>query len=409
MLRILRGQSHPATPPSPRVLGIDEWAWKKGHRYGTILCDLEARQVIDLLPTRDAETVAAWLRQHPTVQVVSRDRAGAFADAIAKGGPSASQVADRWHLLNNLLKTLIALLERHRGTVREVRESFRGANAQLSVPHESQDTRTRVRQRKEQNRERRIDLYLRMRELIDKGESQTQAAATLGLGLRTVQRWVACGVFRERKHREFSSQVDAFGPYWEKRVANGCRSATVLWREINRQGYQGKVVSVWEWLQRHFGGLRKARTGSSPAKRKSPLCLEKIAWMMLKTTPRRSSFLKALYRVPAALKSLARKAESFFEIIRKRNASLWPAWLQMALRSPLASFAGRLQRDEKAVAAPLEADQTADVRPCRLRFAQTARSPASMILSWKHGRPATTFTSSKVSQNPNNSECYSKG
>jgi hypothetical protein len=78
--------------------------------------------------------------------------------------------------------------------------------------------------------------------------------------------------------------------------------------------------------------------------------------MMLKTTPRRSPLLKALYRASAVLKSLARAAKSFFEIIRKRNASLWPAWLQMALRSPLASFAGRLQRDEKAVAEALRAD-----------------------------------------------------
>jgi transposase len=353
MLRTLRGQSHPATTPSPRVLGIDEWAWKKGHRYGTILCDLEAARVVDLLPTRDAETVAAWLRQHPTVQVVSRDRAGAFADAIAKGAPSASQVADRWHLLNNLLETLIASLERHRGTVREVRTSFRGAEEKLPVPHELEDTWTTALQRKEQNRERRIDLYQRMRELIDNGESQTQAAATLGLGLRTVQRWVACGVFRERKHRAFSSQVDPFGPYLEKRVAEGCRSTTVLWREISRQGYQGKLVSVWDWLQGRFGGLRKTQSGGPPVKRRSTLCLEKVAWMMLKTTPRRSPFLKALYRASAGLKFLARAAKSFFEMIRKRDASRWPAWLQMALRSPLASFARRLQRDEKAVAEAL--------------------------------------------------------
>ena len=353
LLRTLRGQSHPATTPSPRVLGIDEWAWKKGHRYGTILCDLEAGQVVDLLPTRDAETVAAWLRQHPTVQVVSRDRAGAFADAIAKGAPSASQVADRWHLLNNLLETLIGLLERHRATVREVRDSFRAAREQRSVSYESDDALTKTLQRKKQNRERRIDLYQRMRELIDNGKSQAQAAATLGLGLRTVQRWVAYGVFRERKHRVFSSQVDAFGPYLKKRVADGCRSATALWREISRRGYQGRVVSVWDWLQRRFEGLRNTRTGAPLEKRRSPFCLEKVAWLILKTTPQKSPFLEALFQASAELKSLARAARSFFDMIRKRDASAWPAWLEMASRSPLASFARRLRRDEKAVAEAL--------------------------------------------------------
>ena len=193
-----------------------------------------------------------------------------------------------------------------------------------------------------------------MRELIDNGKSQTQVAVTLGLGLRTVQRWIACDVFRERKHRAFSSQVNAFGPYLEKRVADGCRSATALWREISQQGYQGKMVSVWEWLQRRFGGLRNKRTRSAPpVKRRSPLCLEKVAWLMLKTTPRKSPFLKALYRASAELKSLGRVAKILFEMIRKRDASPWPAWLQMAMRSPLASFARRLQRDEKAVAEAL--------------------------------------------------------
>ena len=99
--------------------------------------------MVDLLPTRDAEAEAAWLRRHPTVQIVSRDRAGAFADAIARGAPYASQVADRWHLLNNLLETIIASLEHHRGMIREVRESFRGKDAQLAVFHESEATRRR--------------------------------------------------------------------------------------------------------------------------------------------------------------------------------------------------------------------------------------------------------------------------
>jgi transposase len=133
----------------------------------------------------------------------------------------------------------------------------------------------------------------------------------------------------------------------------GCRSATALWREISRQGYQGKVVSIWDWLQRRFEGLRNARTSGPPVKKRSPLCLEKVAWLMLKTTPRRSPFVRALYRASAELKSLARVAKSLFEMIRKRDVSPWPTWLQMAMRSPLASFARRLQRDEKAVAQAL--------------------------------------------------------
>jgi transposase len=119
-VRALRKRPRPSASSVPRVLGIDEWAWKKVHRYGTILCDLEQRRVIDLLPNGRTETVAAWLRQHPSVQVVSRDRASSFADAIAKGAPKALQVADRWHLLNNLLETLVRSLERHRHTMNEV-------------------------------------------------------------------------------------------------------------------------------------------------------------------------------------------------------------------------------------------------------------------------------------------------
>lgn len=84
LLRELRRHSKSASA-TPRVLGIDEWAWKKGHRYGTILCDLERGKVIDLLPTRDTATVAAWLSQHPTIEVVSRDRASSFADVVRRG------------------------------------------------------------------------------------------------------------------------------------------------------------------------------------------------------------------------------------------------------------------------------------------------------------------------------------
>lgn len=222
LLRALRRRARPSDGAPVRVLGIDEWAWKKGHRYGTMLCDLEQGRVIDLLPDRRSETVAAWLRQHPSIEVVSRDRAGAFADAIAKGAPHAAQVADRWHLLNNLVDTLTRSLERHGGILRQVAEkSSRKSATRASVPvRPEQPTQALVR--KEQIRERRLRRYDELRHLLDRGLNRSEAARQLGMPLRTVQRWLAYGVFPERRHRVFSSTVDPYGPHLEKRYLGAC-------------------------------------------------------------------------------------------------------------------------------------------------------------------------------------------
>ncbi|CAN5628424.1 hypothetical protein BH10ACI4_BH10ACI4_07860 [soil metagenome] len=285
LLQELRRRAPSSAPASPSVLGIDEWAWKKGHRYGTILCDLERGRVIDLLPTRDSETVAAWLQQHPRIQVVSRDRAAAFAHAIRKGAPNAVQVADRWHLLNNLVDTLLRSLERHRGTVREVRDGLEAPpRTQLVRSSDPEDLQTLAALRTQQKRKARLELYQQMTELIALGKSQSEAAASVGVSLLTVQRWIATGVLPERKHRVFSSHVDAFGPYLEKRFEEGCTNASQLWREIRQQGFRGNGSGVWRWLQCHFECLRTSRT-IPPVKRRPPLCLEHVAWLMLKADP----------------------------------------------------------------------------------------------------------------------------
>jgi transposase len=112
---LLRRVKRAGPPPSgtPRLVGIDDWAWCKGQRYGTIVVDLETGDVIDLLPDRDAATVKAWLEAHPGVELISRDRSSAYSQAAAEAAPEARQVADRWHLLKNVREAVERFLERH--------------------------------------------------------------------------------------------------------------------------------------------------------------------------------------------------------------------------------------------------------------------------------------------------------
>src|SRR5499426_4867328 len=124
LLRLLRRQPEPAAP-TPRVLGVDDWALRKGHTYGTILVDLERRQPVALLPDRMAETLAQWLREHPGVQVIARDRSSTYAEGARHGAATATQVADRFHLLQNLAEALEPVFTIHHHALTAVNAALR--------------------------------------------------------------------------------------------------------------------------------------------------------------------------------------------------------------------------------------------------------------------------------------------
>jgi len=263
--RMLVRQAHGgADPPTARVLAVDDWAWRRGHRYGTVLVDLERNRVVDLLPDRQADTLVAWLRAHPGVEVIARDRAGAYADGARQGAPDAVQVADRWHLLRNLGTAVQALADRHSAAARRAAQPAldeQPAVADIPLPTLAPREPTTAERTSQASLARRQARYEEAARLRADGMSISRIAVLLGAERQTVRRWLRLGHAPLWTKPRRGSVLDAYAAHLDRRWAEGCRNAAQLWRELAGLGFTGRPTTVRAWAGRRHKAEPEAAGG----------------------------------------------------------------------------------------------------------------------------------------------------
>jgi transposase len=373
LLRLLRRQPEPDLP-TPRVLGVDDWAVRKGRTYGTILVDLERCQPVALLPDRESDTLAQWLQDHPGVQVIARDRATAYADGARHGAPAATQVADRFHLLRNLAEALEQVFHQHRRMLQDIHGPSTGlplVGADPSVVIEAPSPAPTAQPaallspsagaspRHTHRRQR----YEQVCHLAQQGWTFQAVAQQVGLHRKTVAQYVRSDSFPVRARPQ--SLLDPYKPYLLDCWNRGCRTGMRLYEEIQRQGYRGgrsTVLGYLTQLRKAQGLAPRTRTmqPSPPVTDPSVPCgtPRQATWLVLRQpdhlTAEDHAVLDRLRQAHPAFAQAIALAQGFAQLLRARQPERLDAWLQQAATSSLAAFrrlAKSFQRDSAAVKA----------------------------------------------------------
>ncbi len=230
LLRAVRRRGSPSFAP-PVIIGIDDWAWRRNHRYGTLICDLERRKTIALLPDREPATAEAWLTSQPQISVVARDRGGGYALATQKALPNAVQVADRWHLMENASH---AFLDAVRKSMRQIRSAIGSATINPALL-------TAAEKLQYEGYLRREETNAAILAMAKEGATIKQIVRSAGYSrglVRKVLRGQRSDVFRVR-----SSSLEAYLPCLDEQWAAGRRNGSELWRSLKQRGFAGAFAS----------------------------------------------------------------------------------------------------------------------------------------------------------------------
>ena len=372
LLRLLRRLPVPSLP-TPTVLGVDDFALRKRQTYGTVLIDLERRQPVALLPDRTADTVAQWLREHPGVEIIARDRATAYAEGARQGAAAATQVADRFHLLQNLREALDQVFLTHSPVLDAVNETGRQQPMLLpagvvAVPVPPHDIPLPAQQRAAQRQARRQALHQQVWALHREGWAAPAIAQHVGMSLRTVQRDLRRATFLGRKRRSDlgDSVLNPYKPYLLERWNAGCYTAMRLFRDLRQRGYTGGYGVVAAYARR----LRQAQ-GLPPGHRcprqplpavAEPLCQpltpRRATWLVLRREEKRTEAeaqqLAHLREQQPEVAETIDLAQEFTRLVRQRQPERLDPWLQRATTSAVDAvrrFATGLYEDYEAVKA----------------------------------------------------------
>src|SRR5271163_2203211 len=328
LLRVVRRRSRPPSDPL-RVIGIDDWAWRRNHRYASIVCNLERRRIVTLLPDREPATAQAWLAAHPTIAIVARDRGGGYGEAAAKALPHAIQVADRWHLMENASR---AFLDAVRKSMRQIRAAIDAT----TIHPELLTAAERIQYEGYLRREQANAAILKQAEM---GASIKDVVRLTGHSrglVRRVLRGQRSDVFRVRE-----SSLEQHLLWLDAQWAAGHRNSAELCRRLKVLGFRGSVRVVTEWATRR----RRAEKADAESLHRVPSA-RTIARLM--TTSRDTLSKSETVTIAAIEHSVPLLVEArevvaaFHAIIRKKaHADLNP-WLERARASPVASFAKSL-------------------------------------------------------------------
>jgi transposase len=366
LLRLVRAAPIPHIP-ALKVIGVDEWAWRRGHRYGTILVDLMTHQVVDLLPDRSAASVVAWLAQHPTITVVCRDRSPLYADGIRQGAPDAVQVVDRFHLVDNLREALEAFLRNQRGALQAAAVRTAQALTPLgnSVPVTPMYQGRRQRQPPQQHRadaERQprhapwVAIYEALHTLHAPGIPVATIARQLGISRPTVYAYLRRDTPPAPRSPQRSRQVlRPYMPYLIRRWREGINDSRQLWREIKAQGYAHSARTVCRFitqLRRANEAGQAPETQGSPYTRPQGPSARAVSFTLVCPAAKRAqdaqTYVEQLCQADAEVARANQLVQAFLAIARERRGDDLEAWMAEATYSgidELARFARGLQED----------------------------------------------------------------